>query len=124
MLKCYITRCIMPIDYSQYINPKLLLVVSLCSTLNRRPSGSVQDSGVTDYNLLCNWLMSSEDIDAEVNRQITDMSVQYWTYIDFCLAYTLKCKRAYVQMHLTYYQYTNMREYFHEYQLLKELITT
>ena len=123
MLKCYITRCIMPIDYPSYINPKLYLVVALCSTLNRRYQGEVQNCGVTDYNLLCKWLMNESDIDREVEASITDMSVQYWTYIDFCLPYTLKCKRAYVQMHLTYYQYNNIREYFHEYQLLKTLIT-
>ena len=119
MLKCYITRCIMPIDYQSYINPKLYLVVALCSTLNHRPQGEVQNAGVTDYNLLCDWLMDSTDVDTKVDSKMTTMSVQYWTYIDFTLAHRLKCTRAYVQMHLTYYQFTNIKEYFHEYQLLK-----
>lgn len=112
----------MQLDYPSYINRKLYLVVSLCSTLNRRLSGIPQECGITDYNLLCNWLMLPTDVDREVDSAMTSMTVQYFEYIDMGLAHTLQCSRAYIQMHTTYYRYNNIKEYFHEYQLLKQLL--
>lgn len=121
MQKCYNEKqgITMPntLEYPAYISPSMHLTVSLCSLLFQYNRGDEHWNQGYENTLLADWI--NPIVDREVESSLTKGILRYWTDISHAIATKSNCSENYVQMHLAYYQYTNIKEYFNEYQTLK-----
>jgi len=109
---------IMQIDYSKYIDTRLYLTIGLIS-VGTSYSNTVRIN-ISDYCLLVNWLQ------VEPNKEVEDMMAEMpsgrLNGLGFVLKGILKCSESYVGLHIDYYKYNTIKEYFNDYQLFKRLI--
>lgn len=110
--------------YPTYIDPNTVLLVGLIS-LGYDTTYDTESSirvNISDYVLLKHWLGIA--VKTDVDNRMGDLPKGRLTGLSFVLKDILNCSEGYIAMHIDYYNYTNIKEYFYEYQQLKHYISS